>query len=242
MKASLPLLFLLFSFVTRAQTADSVRTELTTEPAATIQPADTSERGRTERSLLKKLFMSSRKETTMFQLGIIDPDQIGFIGNRTLNNRYGYGGFWLGINHKLTSSFGLRGGVLWNSALWFLSSREYKMQGANLMGLAAIDYYPFIQKRIRNGKTANNFFNNPFVTLETWRPFSNATITEQATGTRYNVVPFRQTLGLGVGVVSLRTKVIFYTASLKAAYFFDRPADVKHAVQPMLSFSTGFGF
>lgn len=233
------LLSLLFSYATYAQTADSVRLELTTEPVTAAQNADTSERAVLEKKTLKELFRSSRKETTMFQLGIMLPAQFEFIGNRALRERYSYGGLWIGVNRKLTPSFGLRGGALWNPGGWFSSTKAYRANGDTWMGQVAIDYYPFIKKRIQNGKSANNFFNNPYITLETWRLFSGATRIEQATGVSYKPVSFRQTVGLGVGVTSNRTRVFFYTLSLTAAYGFDRPADVKHAVQ--LMFATSFG-
>ncbi|MBC7570192.1 MAG: hypothetical protein H7319_10715 [Spirosoma sp.] len=84
--------------------------------------------------------------------------------------------------------------------------------------MLAIDYYPFIRGRIRRGKTANNFYHNPYITLEAWQPLSNATLTETSTGISYARVPFRQSLGLGVGLVSDRTRVFYYSASFTMAY------------------------
>ncbi|MBC7570193.1 MAG: hypothetical protein H7319_10720 [Spirosoma sp.] len=87
------LALLLFTLSARAQTADSVRTELTIESAMATQPADTSKRATTERDKLKLLFRRSRKETTMFQLGIAAPNQLPFITRGELQNRYPLGGF-----------------------------------------------------------------------------------------------------------------------------------------------------
>ncbi len=154
-----------FTLSARAQTADSVRTELTIEPAMATQPADTSERATTEQNKLKMLFRRSRKETAMFKLGIADPNQLPFIIRGELQNRYPLGGFWLCVNHKLSPDFAIRAGTAWSPA-GFSSTRQYKAAGDNWLGMLAVDYYPFIRGRIRRGKTANNFYHNPCITLE----------------------------------------------------------------------------
>ena len=231
----------LFTRPVKAQTPDSLRTEVTTETRS-VTPADTSERAVAEHTQLKQLFRKSRKETTMFQVGFYEPSHLAFLGNRTLRDRYpGFGGFWLGVNHKVTPVFGLRGGAVWWPAGWNTTT-QYSSDNTKWLGLLAIDYYPFIRKGIREGKTANNFYDNPYVTLETWQPLSRPITTEKATGITYPMIPFRRSIALGIGVIGNRTRIYFYKVSFSLAYWIDRPTSIQHPIQPMLSWSGGLGF
>ena len=231
---------LFLPLLTRAQTADSVRIELATEPTV-VEKVDTTKRGWRQRKLLQILFARSRPETTMFQLGISSPSDFLFIGNRAIRHRYSYGGLWAGVNHKLTPDFGVRGGVTWSLAQWN-SSVDKSVRGDNWMGQLAVDYYPLIQREMRAGKTVNNIYFNPCLTLELLRPLSVSTITELKMGVDDTLVPFRQSVGIGMGQVGLRTRWFYFDASATVAYWFDRSSAVRHAIQPMVRYSMGFAF
>lgn len=232
---------LLLAVTAHAQTPDSLRTEVTTGTEF-VAPVDTSERAVAEREKLKLFFRKSRKETTMFQVGLCEPSYLAFLGHRALRDRYpGFGGFWLGVNHKITPVFGVRGGAVWFPAGWNYTG-QYSSNDNKWLGLLAVDYYPFIRKGIREGKTAHNFYDNPYITLETWQPLNHPTTKERATGVIYPMIPFRRSVALGIGVVGNRTRIYFYKVSLSLAYWIDRSTSVQHPFQPMLSWSGGFGF
>ncbi len=223
---------------TCAQTVDSVRTELTTEPAATV-PTDTSERAQQEKVRLKELFLRSRKEITIFQFGYSYPNYYQTSASDGQLRRPAGNNFLLGINHKIYPNIGLRGDVTWRPAWGSISG--YRVNGAIWRASLAIDYYPFINKRLRTGKTANNFYANPYLTIETTRPLNNQTVTDD-TNHQYLAVPFQQSMAFTAGVMSKRTLIYFYSISGGLAYWFGRADDVQHPLQPTVSFTYGLAF
>lgn len=104
---------------------------------------------------------------------------------------------------------------------------------------AAVDYYPFIQQQMRKGKTANNFYNQPFVSLDTWWVLVGQKRTESATGQVSSNELFNRSLGLGIGVCSSRNRWYFYRTTLGMAYWDNRSDVVRHPVQPVWTIALG---
>lgn len=229
----LTFLFLFLSLTGYAQTRDSVYAEIAAMPATAI---DSSKRARKEQQQLKRFLLKSRREVTMIEFGMFDPSYL-FVSSAYKKSRQI--GFGVGINQKITPSWGIRGVFVWRPANT-KNEQSYHDFTDGLWAQAAVDYYPFIQQQLRKGKTANNFYNQPFVTLDTWWVLVGQKRTESATGQVLSNELFDRSLGLGIGVCSSRNRWYFYRTTLGMAYWDNRSDVVRHPIQPVWTIALGF--
>jgi hypothetical protein len=232
---------ILVALTVRAQTpaSDSVRVEVTQEISLSESAKpDTSARAQAEAYQLRELYNRSRRETTIFHVGFTGPIHFRWLRTK-LPYDYDWQGLWAGVSHKLNPALSVRAGLDWDFSRGQNASQT---TGTNLLGMVAIDYYPFIKRNIRLGKTANNFYDHPFVTAEYWHPFSRQTIVLDSQ--TFRGVPFTQVVnfGIGSGTRSNRFRWYFYNVTIVASYWINRPAEVPHAIQPMLTTTFGIGF
>jgi len=232
---------MLFALAAHAQTADSVHTELTTEPTVTIQPVDKSERGRTERSLLKKLFMSSRKENTIFHVGFTYGGT-WLSGDRNPGyQRQGFNGFVFGIDQRVLPAWAVSATVGWAAQNPNPPARLPFNTG--WIGALGVNYYPYIQREIRAGRSVNNLRNQLYFTAMYWQPLRNQAVIEiQGISQQIKSYPYNQAFLVGYGINSRKNSIAYYNMVIGAGYLVNRADWVRHPVQLIGRVDLGFRF
>ena len=247
-KTSLYLLFLLATecILSHAYAqSDSVRTEITQEQAPTESVGrPNSERAITERKLVKELFRRSRREVTLIEIGFDFPiSQAGiFLPNdpRPGIEQTNLSSLWVGVEHKLTPAWAILGGVGWQ---YTPKTAKATVSGTSWLGQVGLNYYPAITKAMREGRSANNFYRQYYITARAFLPFHDQ-LTIDGSNPRHIITanPFQQAAMLGMGLHSKRTRFYFYNLVFGAAYLFGRDEGINHSIQFMAHASFGFGF
>ena len=239
LSALLMVSLLLAGMPAHPQTPDSVRTELTTEPAVTI-PNDTSDRAKTEQLRLAVFFGQIRKEHTIFHAGLTYGGLAAFSQNRPDYQRQGLTGFSVGIDHQFLPAWAVTGTVGWaaqgNSAVRLPFSSGW-------LGTVGVNYYPAIQRETAAGRSVNNIRNQLYLTAMYWQPLHNqVAVTRSGMSEDVKAYPFDRAAMIGYGTNSRRNRLAYYNAVVGVAYLFGRADWVRYPVQIVARVSFGIGF
>lgn len=191
---------------------------------------------------MKELFRRSRQEITLIEIGVEYPYRAGIVlfkDPRPVTEQTSLFSLWGGIEHKLTPAWALMGGIGWQLAP---GTPQNPISGSSWLGQAGINYYPLINKAIRKGQSANNFYHQYYVTARHFLPFHDKLVVEGSGLTQtITANPFQQASLLGVGIHSTRTRFYFYNLVAGAAYLYGRDNGLQHPIQAMVRFSFGLG-
>jgi|GEM_PF-3000809 len=241
------LFLLLVNIWARAQSPDSIRTEISEERASIDSTnAISQERAVAEKKNLQLLLLRSREETTLIEIGMEYPLSstgggiVLFTDSRPNIEKTSTVSLWAGIEHKIKPAWSLLGGAGWQ----FSPSSSYvKVVGSSWLAQIGVSYYPVINKAIREGRSANNFYQQIYLTARALLPFHDQlTIKDSPTNQTITVNAFRQAAMLGIGIHSSRTKILFYNIVFGVAYLWGRDEGLQHPIQLMNRLSFGFGF
>lgn len=236
------LVLLRISYSAYAQ-SDSVRVEISEEAVPTTRTQPHSARDFTEKKRLNELYRRSRKETTLFELGFEQPVPSGgillFNDHRPPIEKTRLYSLWGGIEQKLSPAWSALGGVGWQYAP---ATNQAGLSGTSWMGQLGINYYPLILKAMRNGKSADNFYRQAYVSARALLPFHDR-LSVNTTNPVQTITanPFQQAAFVGIGTHSTRTRLYYYNFIVGAAYLFGRDEGINHSIQLMMRISFGIG-
>lgn len=223
--------------------SDSTRVEISQEKLSvdSIQQINP-ERTDKEKKLMKELFRRSRQEITLIEIGVEYPYKAGIVlfnDPRPVIEQTSLFSLWAGIEHKITPSWAILGGVGWQFSP---GTPKNPISGSSWLGQVGINYYPMITKAIRKGQSANNFYRQYYVAARHFLPFHDK-LTVEGNGSTQTITanPFQQATLFGVGIHSTRTRFYFYNLVIGAAYLYGRDAGLRHPIQAMVRFSFGLG-
>ncbi|GAB4037764.1 hypothetical protein GCM10028809_53920 [Spirosoma gilvum] len=191
---------------------------------------------------MKEFLRRSRQEVTLIEIGFEQPGKAGiwlFKDPRPAIERTNLYGLWAAVEHKLTPAWALFGGVSWQFSP---KTNQAPVSGTSWLGQAGLNYYPLINKAIREGKSANNFYRQYYITARHFLPFHDKLPVEgNGPSQKITANPFQQATLVGIGIHSTRTRFYFYNLVLGAAYLYGRDEGLRHPIQAMLRASLGLG-
>ena len=235
----LSVLLLFITVCAYPQTRDSVRTEYTTEQII-VAPADTSGRFKEERTRVAGFFEQSRKENTLFHIGLTFGGLSMPVANKPDFQRQTLNGFSFGVDQRVLPAWALHATVGWAAQTKSVIHLPFS---TGWLSTISVNYYPSIRRELRAGRSVNNIRNQVYLTAAYWQPLHNyATITLGGMPQTIKPYPFNQTIMVGYGINSRKNRVAYYNCVVGAGYLINRDEWVRHPIQLVGRVEVGFGF